>query len=78
MALAFFLFVGVNLVSYTSAMLAPSNVGFGVRSIEWLRDNGGAWLVSDIERVYYSVNAPAKGGPPLKSLPKLGLQNGGS
>ena len=70
--------VATKLVSYTSAMLAPSNVSFGVRSIEWLRNNGGAWLVSDIERVYYSVNAPAKGGPPLKVLPKLGLQSGGS
>jgi hypothetical protein len=66
------------LVSYTSAMLAPSNVGFGVRSIEWLRGSGGAWLVSDIERIYYSFNAPAKGGSPLKSLPSVGLQNGGS
>ena len=59
-------------------MLAPSNVGFGVRSIEWLRDNGGAWLVSDIERIYYSLSAPAKGGPPLRSLPKVGVQNGGA
>jgi hypothetical protein len=76
-ALAVLVFVGTKLVSYTSAMLAPSNVGFGVRSIEWLRNNGGAWLVSDIERVYYSVNAPAKGGPSLKVLPKVGLQSGG-
>jgi Phosphodiester glycosidase len=70
--------VGAELVSYASAMLAPSNVGFGVRSIEWLRNNGGAWLVSDIERVYYSLNAPEKGGPPLKALPKVGLQSGGA
>jgi hypothetical protein len=76
-ALAVLVLVATKLVSYTSAMLAPSNVGFGVRSIEWLRDNGGAWLVSDIERVYYSLNAPAKGGPSLRSLPKVGLQNGG-
>jgi hypothetical protein len=77
-ALAVLVLVATKLVSYTSAMLAPSNVGFGVRSIEWLRDNGGAWLVSDIERIYYSVNAPAKGGPPLKVLPTVGLPNGGS
>jgi hypothetical protein len=62
-----------NLVSYASAMLGPSNVSFGVRSVEWLRDNGFAWLVSDVERLYYSVNAPSKGGAPLKSLPKVGL-----
>jgi Phosphodiester glycosidase len=77
-ALAVLVFVGINLVSYTSAMIAPSNVGFGVRSIEWLRDHGAAWLVSDIERIYYSVNAPAKGGPRLKSLPTVGLQSAGS
>ena len=77
-ALAVLVLVGSKLVSYTSTMLAPSNVGFGVRSVEWLRDNGGAWLVNDIERVYYSVNAPAKGGPPLKHLPTVGLQNGGA
>ena len=77
-ALAVLVLVGTKLISYTSAMLAPSNVGFGVRSIEWLRDNGGAWLVNDIERIYYSVNAPPKGGPPLKHLPTVGLQNGGA
>src|SRR5262249_7179765 len=54
------------------------NVGFGVRSVEWLRDHGAGWVVSDIERVYYSANAPKKGGPALKSLPKLGLRTGGS
>src|SRR5271166_6488825 len=77
-ALAMLILAGTVLSSYASAMLAPSNVGFGVRSIEWLRDHGGAWLVSDIEHVYYSVNAPEKGGPPLKSLPTVGLQNGGT
>jgi hypothetical protein len=77
-ALTVLLFVGVSAVSYAKAMLSPSNVGFGVRSVEWLRDHGAAWLVSDIERIYYSVNAPTKGGPALKSLPKVGLQTGGS
>lgn len=60
-------------VSFASAMSKPSNVGFGVRSVEWLRDNGAAWLVSDIEAAYYSVNAPSKGGPGLKALPTLGV-----
>ena len=74
MAIVFFM--GIGLISYARAMLAPSNVGFGVRSIEWLRDHGGAWLVSDIEHLYYSVNAPARGGPGLKALPTVGLQGG--
>jgi hypothetical protein len=72
-ALVVVVFLAVNLISYASTMLAPSNVGFGVRSVEWLRDHGGAWLVNDIEHVYYSLTAPSKGGPALKSLPKVGL-----
>jgi hypothetical protein len=72
-ALVVLVFLAVNLISYASAMLGPSNVGFGVRSIEWLRNSGGARLVNDIERIYYSLNAPAKGGPALKSLPRVGL-----
>jgi Phosphodiester glycosidase len=77
-ALAILVLMSIGLISYASAMLAPSNVGFGVRSIEWLRDHGGAWLVSDIERLYYSVNSPARGGPALKSLPSVGLRGGGA
>lgn len=60
-------------VSFADAMMRPSNVGFGVRAVEWLRDNGAAWLVSDIERFYYSLNVPSKGGPALKSLPSVGV-----
>jgi len=59
-------------VSFWSAMAGPSNVSFGVRAVEWLRDNGAAGVVSDIESVYYSLNAPATGGPPLKRLPPVG------
>jgi hypothetical protein len=54
-------------------MLRPSNVGVGVRVVEWLRDNGAAGLVSDVERIYYSMNAPATGGPALRRLPRVGL-----
>jgi hypothetical protein len=59
-------------VSFWGAMAGPSNVSLGVRAVEWLRDNGAAGVVSDIERIYYSVNAPATGGPPLKRLPSVG------
>jgi phosphodiester glycosidase len=58
--------------SFAVAVSRPSNVGFGVNAVEWLRGNGLAWLVNDIENVYYSLNAPKKGGPPLKRLPKVG------
>jgi len=59
-------------VSFWGAMTEPSNVAFGVRAVEWLRDNGAAGVVSDIESIYYSLNAPATGGPPLKRLPHVG------
>ena len=59
-------------VSFWGAMAGPSNTSFGVRAVEWLRDNGAAGVVSDIESVYYSLNAPATGGPALKRLPPVG------
>jgi hypothetical protein len=59
-------------VSFWGAMAGPSNVSFGVRAVEWLRNNGAAGVVSDVESVYYSLNAPATGGPPLKRLPRVG------
>jgi hypothetical protein len=59
--------------SFAGAMLRPSNVGLGVRVVEWLRDNGAAGLVSDVEAVYYSMNAPSTGGAALRALPHVGV-----
>jgi Phosphodiester glycosidase len=59
--------------SYTSTMLQPSSLPLGVRSVEWLRTHHGNWLVDGVERIYYTWNAPKKGGPQLKGLPSLGL-----
>jgi Phosphodiester glycosidase len=62
--------------SFAGAMSRPSNVGFGVRIVEWLRENGAASLVSDVEAVYYSFTAPSTGGPALKTLPRIGVAGG--
>jgi hypothetical protein len=59
--------------SFASTMMQASNVGFGVRAVEWLRDHGAAGLVSEVEAIYYSLNAPSTGGPGIKALPKVGL-----
>jgi hypothetical protein len=59
-------------ISYVSAVSGPSNTALGVRSVEWLRDNGAAGIVAQIETWYYSLTAPSKGGPTLKALPKVG------
>src|SRR5947209_4383874 len=56
-------------VSLASAMVQPSNSSFGIRFVEWMRDNGARGVVNRIENLYYSLNAPAKGGPALHRLP---------
>jgi len=58
--------------SYTTTMLQPSSLPLGVRSVEWLRTHHGTWLVDEVEHIYYTWNAPKKGGPQLKRLPAVG------
>ena len=58
--------------SYVGAMSQPSNTRLGIRTVEWLRDNGAAGIVAKVESVYYTLTAPGKGGPTLKALPKVG------
>ncbi|HEY8808918.1 MAG TPA: phosphodiester glycosidase family protein [Solirubrobacterales bacterium] len=64
-------------ISYMGAMGEKHNVGLGVSSVEWLRQQGGNALVSQIENWYYTLNAPEKGGPPLRSLPAVGVATTG-
>ena len=63
--------------SYVRTMARPSNSSLGIRTVEWLRENGGAGIVSKIESIYYSLTAPSKGGPTLKSLPAVGYATAG-
>jgi hypothetical protein len=60
-------------ISYVGDMAEPHDVRFGVASVEWMRAHGGNGIVSQIENWYYTLNAPSKGGPPLKSLPQNGV-----
>ncbi len=59
-----------TVVAYASSMTGASNTALGVRSVEWLRDNGAAGIVAQIETWYYSLTAPAKGGPALNGAPQ--------
>jgi phosphodiester glycosidase len=59
-------------------MLEPSNSSLGIRSVEWLRDHGAAGLVTKVESIYYSLTAPAKGGPALHALPHVGVASAGT
>jgi hypothetical protein len=58
-------------ISFGAYMSRPSSVPWTVRSVEWVRDNHGAWLVDFTERTYYSLTAPKKGGPGLSALPSV-------
>jgi hypothetical protein len=55
--------------SYVGAITGPSNSSFTIRSFEWLRDHGAAQIASQIESIYYSMNAPTTGGAALRALP---------
>jgi hypothetical protein len=61
-------------ISYTTWMLRPSSLSFGVNTVEWVRHNVpfGNSLIDEIEKIYYTSKAPKKGGPQLKSLPAVG------
>src|SRR6266568_2392777 len=74
-AAPFLVLLSWAVVSYTAWMLQPTSLSWHVRSTEWVRHEVpfGNWLVDETEHIYYSWNAPKKGGPPLKSLPAVGL-----
>jgi hypothetical protein len=59
-------------LSYAGTMAKPSNSSLGVRTVEWLRDHGAAGLVAQVESTYYALTAPGKGGPTLRTLPRVG------
>jgi hypothetical protein len=68
-------FLSWAVVSYAIWILEPTSMPFGVRSVEWVRADVpfGNWLVDHVEQVYYTSQAPAKGGPQLRRLPSVGL-----
>jgi hypothetical protein len=64
-------------LSWLPAVTGSRNLSLTVASVEWLRGHGGNPIVSQIENWYYSLNEPEKGGPPLKSLPHVGVAAAG-
>ena len=65
-------------ISYSVWMLRPTSLSWSVNSVEWVRYNVpfgiGNWAADHVEQAYYSNQAPKKGGPQLKSLPKVGAK----
>lgn len=56
-------------VSYARALTFPGSASWQMRSVEWVRDNGGSGLVNTIENWYYSRKAPSNGPPDQAALP---------
>ena len=65
------------LISYVGMAATPSDSSLSINSVEWLRDNGLRGLVNRVETLYYSLNAPATGGPALRALPQQAAVAGG-
>jgi hypothetical protein len=59
--------------SYASMVMQPSSLPLWPRSVEWVRDHHGNWLVDEVERYYFSWRAPDPGGPQLTALPVVGV-----
>ena len=62
-------------VSYAVFMVKPTSMSFTARSVEWVRQDVpfGNTIVDHVEHIYYTANAPKKGGRAPKRLPALGL-----
>lgn len=56
--------------SYARALTAPGGGSWQVRSVEWVRDHGGAGLVNWAENWWYARNQPSTAPPPASALPR--------
>ncbi len=51
-------------VDYVDYLNKPGSDTISVRTVEWIRDNGGNGIVNTIERWWYTNNPPPTGGRP--------------
>jgi hypothetical protein len=56
--------------SYIHALRAPGTDPWTVRSVEWVRDHGGAGIVNRVEHWWYTNHPPPVGGKPEHGLPQ--------
>jgi hypothetical protein len=53
----------VGLCSYGQALVYPGQASLSVRTVEWIRDNGGGALVDAVENWWYTRDAPPTSAP---------------
>ncbi|MGB3829905.1 MAG: hypothetical protein WA962_14150 [Ornithinimicrobium sp.] len=63
-------------VSYAQALTYPGNASWQERSVEWVRDHGGAGVVNAVENWYYTRNKPPTVGPDPTTLPPQNMKTG--
>lgn len=63
-------FLPIPTVSYAAALAAPGQATWQVRTVDWLRDHGGAPLINTVENWYYSQHAPSDSPPDSATVPK--------
>lgn len=49
-------------ISMLGAVTTPGNESFQAKWADWLRNHDATFLANDLERYYYNLHAPAKGG----------------
>ena len=59
-------------ISYTRALTAPGGATWPMRSVEWVRGNGGNSLVNAIENWWHTRHTPAAGRTDAATLPQIG------
>lgn len=64
--------------SYGQALLAPGDAPWTVRTVEWVRDNGGAGVVDAVENWWFTRNPPPNVAPDASALPDLSAPQSGS
>ncbi len=67
------LLIGTVGLSYGRAMAATGYATWQVRTVEWVRDNGGGGLVNLVENWWYAHNTPTGTAPAAGSLPTVGV-----
>ena len=64
------LMIGTAGLSYAQALAYPGDASWQVRTVEWVRDNGGAGLVNAVENWWFAHNVPTGSAPAAGSLPE--------
>lgn len=57
--------------SYAAALTQPGDAPWTVRSVEWVRDNGGASFVDAVENWWFTRSAPPNVAPQAADVPTL-------